>query len=126
MDMYSEHILEAYKNPMHEGRLEQPDFSAEDANPLCGDKVRFEMNLDDSGRVQDVGFVSAGCAISKASASLLADSLIGKTIPELEAITPEVIYDLLGVPLSPARVKCALLGQVVMRKSIVEKKYKLT
>lgn len=118
MDLYGEIILDHYKNPHHHGRIEKPTLAAEDSNPLCGDKIRLEMVLDSDGRVSDVGFSGEGCAISQASTSMLTDELIGKTLPEIQNISNENLYEWLQVPLSPARVKCALLGLVVAKKAI--------
>lgn len=118
MDLYGEIILDHYKNPHHHGRIEQPTLWAEDANPLCGDKIRLDVVLDKDGRVSDVGFSGEGCAISQASTSMLTDELIGKTLPEIQNISNENVYEWLQVPLSPARVKCALLGLVVAKKAI--------
>lgn len=125
MDIYSEEILEHYKHPQHEGTLESPDFEAEDSNPLCGDKIKFAMKQGADGKIADVAFTAAGCAISKASASMLTEKVIGQDAEALRHMTPEHMLEILGIELTPARVKCALLAQAVMRKSILEKKYNL-
>lgn len=125
MDIYSEEILDHYKHPHHAGVLDKPDFDSEDSNPLCGDKIRFSMKQDAQGHITDVAFQAQGCAISKASASLLTDHALGKSVEELGHMRPEDMLALLGIELTPARVKCALLGQAVMRKSILEKKFNL-
>lgn len=125
MDLYSEQILEHYKHPQHEGVLEAPDFEAEDSNPLCGDKIKFAMKQDAAGKITHVAFTSSGCAISKASASMLTEQVLGKESKALRHMTPEQMLDILGIVLTPARVKCALLAQAVMRKSILEKTYHL-
>lgn len=125
MDIYAEHILEHYKHPQHQGTLTAPDFSAEDSNPLCGDKIRFEMKLGADGKVTEVGFTNAGCAISTAAASMLTEEVIGKDPEELSQYSPERMLELMEIELTPARVKCALLAQAVMKKSILEKKYNL-
>lgn len=125
MDLYSEQILEHYKHPQHQGVIEGADFDAEDSNPLCGDKIRFTMKQDASGKITDVAFTSSGCAISTAAASMLTEEVLGKEAEALAQMKPEDMLDLLGIQLTPARVKCALLAQAVMRKSILEKKYHL-
>lgn len=125
MDIYSEEILEHYKHPQHEGTLESPDFEAEDSNPLCGDKIKFAMKQRADGKISDVAFTAAGCAISKASASMLTEYVMEKKVERLQHMNPQEMLDLLGLTLTPARVKCALLAQAVMRKSILEKKYNL-
>lgn len=125
MDLYAEHILEHYKHPQHEGVLSAPDFEAEDSNPLCGDKIKFSMKQDAAGKITDVAFTSSGCAISKASASMLTEHVLGKQVDSLRHMNPEQMLEILGIELTPARVKCALLAQAVMRKSILEKTYHL-
>lgn len=125
MDLYSEQILEHYKHPQHRGVVESPDYDAEDSNPLCGDKIRFTMKQDASGKITDVGFTSSGCAISTAAASMLTEYVMEKNVERLQHMNPQEMLDLLGLKLTPARVQCALLAQAVMRKSILEKKYHL-
>lgn len=120
MDLYGEIILDHFKHPHHYGKLEQPTFSAEDVNPLCGDKVQLDVLLDENGKIVDIGFTGEGCAISQASASMLTDELIGKTLEEASKLHNENIYEMMQVPLSPARVKCALLSLVVLKKGILQ------
>ena len=119
MDLYAEIILDHYQHPHHAGTLEQPTISAEDSNPLCGDKIRLDLLLDQNGKIIDVGFVGEGCAISQASASMLTDELIGKTIEEAEQLQNEDIYAMVQVLLSPARVKCALLSLATLKKGVL-------
>jgi nitrogen fixation NifU-like protein len=115
-DFYREEILEHYTHPHHYGRLEHPDITHEESNPLCGDRVRFDIVLDDDGQtVKDVRFSGVGCAISKASASMLSDLIIGKTLDEIKALTKEDVLDELGIDLGPVRLKCALLPLKVVK-----------
>lgn len=115
-DFYREEILEHYTHPHHYGRLESPDISHEENNPLCGDQVRFDLKLADDGQtVADVRFSGVGCAISKASASMLSDLLIGQTLDEIKAMTKEDVLDELGIDLGPVRLKCALLPLKVVK-----------
>jgi nitrogen fixation NifU-like protein len=115
-DFYREEILEHYTHPHHYGTLEHPDISHEESNPLCGDRVRFDIELDDDGQtVKDVRFSGVGCAISKASASMLTDMLIGKTLEEIRELTKEDVLDELGIDLGPVRLKCALLPLKVVK-----------
>ena len=109
-DFYKEYILDHYRNPRNFGHLERVDASAEDLNPLCGDTIKIELALDDQGRVEDVKFSGKGCAISQASASILTEEIKGKTLDEIKAIDRDHILENLGIPISPARIKCALLG----------------
>jgi nitrogen fixation NifU-like protein len=115
-DFYREEILEHYTHPHHYGTLEDPDISHEENNPLCGDRIRFDIQLDQDGEtVKDVRFSGVGCAISKASASMLSDLLIGQTLDEIKALTNEDMLDELGIDLGPVRLKCALLPLKVVK-----------
>ena len=115
-DFYREEILEHYTHPHNYGTLEQPDISHEEDNPLCGDRIRFDIQLDEDGQtVKDVRFSAVGCAISKASASMLTDLLIGQTLDEIRALTNEDVIDELGIDLGPVRLKCALLPLKVVK-----------
>jgi nitrogen fixation NifU-like protein len=115
-DFYREEILEHYTHPHNYGTLENPDITHEENNPLCGDQVRFDIQLEDDGQtVKDVRFSGVGCAISKASASMLTDLLIGQTLEEIKALTKEDMLDELGIDLGPVRLKCALLPLKVVK-----------
>jgi nitrogen fixation NifU-like protein len=117
-DMYREIILDHYKNPRHYGKLEPADISFEDDNPLCGDRVRIDIRLDEASRVKEVAFSGKGCAISQASASMLAESAVGKTLDELKQLDKEHVMEMLGIELGPTRVKCALLALKVLKAGI--------
>ena len=113
---YREEILEHYTRPHNYGTLESPDISHEENNPLCGDRVRFDLELDGDGQtVKKVRFSGVGCAISKASASMLSDMIVGKTLDEIKALTKEDVLDELGIELGPVRLKCALLPLKVVK-----------
>lgn len=115
-DFYREEILEHYTHPHHYGTLESPDITHEESNPLCGDRIRFDIELDDDGEtVKDVRFSAVGCAISKASASMLSDLIIGKKLDEIKALGKEDVLDELGIDLGPVRLKCALLPLKVVK-----------
>jgi nitrogen fixation NifU-like protein len=108
-DMYQERILEHYRKPRNFGHLEHVDMKGTEANPLCGDNITVELLLDASKeKVAEVRFHGEGCAISVASASLLSIEMKGKTLKELAALTQKDIEKMVGVPLSPVRIKCAL------------------
>jgi nitrogen fixation NifU-like protein len=108
-DLYRDYILEHYRRPHNFGVLEDPTASYEGSNPLCGDRITMMLDITD-GVVQDVAFTGRGCAISQASASLLTDEIKGKTVDEVEKMTPDDLLDLIGIEISPARLKCALLS----------------
>lgn len=116
--LYREYILEHYRDPHNKGDLENPDRFAAYANPLCGDRLQMGVHLQDD-RVVEVRFNGSGCAISQASASMLTDLMEGKTLTELAAISKEDMFDLLGITISPARQKCALLAWEILRKGIL-------
>ncbi len=113
--IYREQIIDLYENPLNYGKLEAPDFSYEEDNPLCGDVIRIEIRLDDQNRVAEVAWRGDGCAISQASASLLTEAIKGKTLDEVKGFTNEQLLELVGIPLSMARVKCALLSLKVLK-----------
>src|SRR3954469_12312187 len=107
-DMYREYILEHYRNPQNYGTMDAPTFEAEGQNPLCGDELHVQVEVDADDRVQAVKFTGQGCAISQASMSILSDELIGKTTDEVAAMDKDAIVELIGIDLSPVRLKCAL------------------
>jgi len=113
--IYREQIIDLYEHPLNHGALERPDFSYEEDNPLCGDVIRIDVRLDDNGRVAEVGWSGDGCAISQAAASLLTEEIKGNTLTEIKSFTSERLLELVGVPLSMARVKCALLSLKVLK-----------
>ena len=115
-DLYREHILEHYKNPSNYGTLQNPDISYTDNNPLCGDEIRIDINLDNN-RVKEVRFQGKGCAISKASASMLTEMIEGMSLEEMKGIVKDDIMDALGITLGPVRIKCALLCLKVLKAS---------
>lgn len=106
--VFQENVLFHYRNPMNKGKLEKPTFSAIDSNPLCGDEVEVQVRVK-SGRVEDARFSGSGCAISQASASMLTESVKGKSVEELKRLSKGDIFKLIGIELSPARMRCALL-----------------
>jgi nitrogen fixation NifU-like protein len=116
-DFYKEYILDHYRNPRNFGHLDAPTAVAEDLNPLCGDKIRFELLVGDDGRVSDVRFSGKGCAISQASASMLSESLKGEKLEDVARLTQERVLENVGIGISPARMKCAMLGLKVVKSA---------
>lgn len=109
-ELFRDHILEHYRHPRCHGTLESPDASVEDANPLCGDRLRMDFRFRD-GRVAEVRFSGNGCSISQAAASMLCEAIEGRTLDEVKALTRRDVLDLLGVDdLGPVRSKCAMLA----------------
>jgi nitrogen fixation NifU-like protein len=117
--MYAEEILDHYKHPRNFGQLEKPDIHVEANNPLCGDRLSMDLVVE-GGIVQDVRFSGRGCAISQASASMLTEEMLGKPLTDLAGTTRQDILDSLGVPISYARMKCALLSLGLLRSALAE------
>jgi len=115
--LYRETILDHYRNPRNKGTLEPADYSYEDTNPLCGDEVRIDLRVTDD-RVSEVKFSGRGCAVSLASASILTEMVEGRSLAEVKALTKDDLLEELGIPVSPARLKCALLGLKVLKAGV--------
>jgi nitrogen fixation NifU-like protein len=119
-NLYRDFILEHYRNPHNRGVLEPHDLHFADSNPTCGDELSMTIQLDDSGqRVADVAHDGRGCAISQASASILTDELRGMSLDELRELDPREVVENLGVPIGPARLKCALLSYKVLQGAVI-------
>lgn len=117
-DLYREVIIERYKSPQFKGELDPHDVSFEDENPLCGDHIRIDLRVDENQRVSEAAFSGQGCAISQASADLLLESVIGKSIDEVKQLSKQDVLDLLGIELGPVRLKCALLSLKVLKAGV--------
>lgn len=111
---YREYILDHYKNPRNFGRLEHPDISHEEDNPLCGDVIGMDFRIA-NGVIEDIRFHGRGCAISQASASLLTERLKGLPLEDAKKISKADVLGELGIQISPARIKCALLSLKVLK-----------
>ena len=116
-DLYREIILDYYKSPRNFGKLDHPTHSCELNNPLCGDQIRMDVKIND-GKISEVAFSGQGCAISMASASMLTEKVAGREIHYLHALKKDDIVKLLGIELTPTRLKCALLGLEVLQKAV--------
>ncbi|RDZ54124.1 SUF system NifU family Fe-S cluster assembly protein [Haloferax sp. Atlit-4N] len=113
-DMYRQQIMDHYKNPRNHGRLESPTFTHAGENPSCGDTITMDVQLADDGEtIERVAFSGDGCAISQASASMLTQRLPGTTLSELAEMDTDDITEMLGVDISPMRIKCAVLARQV-------------
>ena len=109
-DFYRELILDHAQNPQHWGLLDPNNFDHEEHNPLCGDRLRLTMDISGDGIIQSVGWDGEGCAISQASASMISDHLIGLPVAEAKKLDKKLVLDMLGIPLTINRVKCATLS----------------
>jgi nitrogen fixation protein NifU and related proteins len=115
--IYREAILDHNKNPRNKGTLDPVDYSYEDVNPLCGDEIRIDVRTDGE-KVTAIRFSGRGCAISQAAASILTEMVDGQPLEEVKAISREDLLGELGVPISPARMKCAMLGLKVLKAGL--------
>ncbi len=120
-DLYRAEILEHYRHPHNFGTLEHPDVVQEGSNPLCGDRITLMLSIDDEGRVADVAFTGRGCAISQASASMLTDRIRGLPLAEVAKIGRQEVIDEIGIEISPARLKCALLSVDTLRRALADR-----
>lgn len=109
MDLYRHELLDHYRFPRHKGRLVSPDIVSGQHNPSCGDRVSFELKLGD-GSIVEVAFDGVGCVISQATASMVAETIQGKSIEFVLQLTTVDIITLVGIDLGPTRLKCALLS----------------
>jgi nitrogen fixation NifU-like protein len=123
-DLYRELILDHYKSPRHRGRLDPTDASAEGENPLCGDELLVTLRFGADGEtIEELAFEGHGCAISQASASMLSEEVIGRKASEVAAIDKDeaplvAMMNESGTPLTPIRLKCALLGLGVLKVAL--------
>src|SRR5579862_3295368 len=116
---YREVILDHYKSPPSYGLLTDPDASAEGQNPLCGDEVTVSVKFAADGEtIERIGFEGRGCAISQAATSMLTELVQGRTATEVAAIPRDELLAEIGIPLSPIRLKCAILGLGVLKVAL--------
>ena len=116
-DLYRDYILEHYKHPRNFGELPAPDRSAHEVNPLCGDELGVQIAVAD-GRIADLRFQGHGCAISQAAASIASEELIGMDVEQAGALRASWMLELLGIPVSATRRKCALLSLKAVRHAL--------
>jgi len=117
--LYREVILDHYKNPRGHGLLEDADAQAEGQNPLCGDEVTIYVSFGDDGdTIDEVKFEGRGCAISQAATSMLTEMVQGRSATEIAALPKEELLDEIGIPLTPVRLKCAILGLGVLKVAL--------
>jgi nitrogen fixation protein NifU and related proteins len=117
--MYREVILDHYKSPRGHGLIENADAQAEGQNPLCGDEVTISVKFAADGEtIESVGFEGRGCAISQAATSMLTELVQGRTATEVAALPKEELLEEIGIPLTPIRLKCAILGLGVLKVAL--------
>ena len=108
--MYQENILDHYKNPRNAGKIDNASIRHHEKNPLCGDELDIFLSIDKNKKISDVKIKADGCAISTASASMLGEKIKGMHLDEIKKLKKEAILEMLGIPISPARLKCAILS----------------
>ena len=114
MNVYQEELLDHYENPSNYGTLPNPNISHEEDNPLCGDRIRIDLVVEDD-IITEVRFSGHGCTISQAAASMLTEEIEGKSLTEVKKLSRDDILDMIGIPLGPVRLKCALLALKVLK-----------
>lgn len=117
MDIYQQNILDYYKHPRHHGEVKGATHHAEVANPLCGDRIELWLKLD-GDKVTAVGWGGEGCVLSQAAASMLAEALVNKTLPQVKAVDRGKVLEMVSVELGPNRLKCALLPLEALRAAL--------
>lgn len=116
MDLYLDNIIDHGQDPRNFGEpLSPADIDYEDDNPFCGDRLHLTIQLDDDQRVKAVSWQGEGCTISQASASMLGEEIMGKTLDDIRSMDRQFILDMLGIQLSPTRLKCAMLSLKVLK-----------
>ena len=117
--LYREVILDHYKNPRGHGLLEGADAQAEGQNPLCGDEVSIYVAFEDDGdTIDEVKFSGRGCAISQAATSMLTEMVKGRSATEVATLPRDELLEEIGIPLTPVRLKCALLGLSTLKLAL--------
>ncbi|MFH1461819.1 MAG: iron-sulfur cluster assembly scaffold protein [bacterium] len=117
IDIYQEKLMDHYKNPRNKRKLENPDFSSGQQNPSCGDSILIEGKLENN-KIKDLCFDGSGCVVSQAAASILLPACIGKTVDEVLKLDKDDILKMVGIPLGPNRIKCALLSLQALQDSL--------
>ena len=116
-ELLRENILDHYRHPRHQGTLEHPDITYEDSNPLCGDRLRMDLKVED-GHIADIRFSGHGCSISQAAASMLCEAVQGKSLAEVKGLNRDDMLEMLGLELGPVRLKCGLLALKTLKAGV--------
>jgi nitrogen fixation NifU-like protein len=117
--LYREVILDHYKNPRGHGLIEHADAEADGQNPLCGDEVSIYVAFGEDGdTIDEIKFSGRGCAISQAATSMLTEIVKGRSASEVATLPRDELLDEIGIPLTPVRLKCALLGLSTLKLAL--------
>ncbi len=117
-EIYQEHIMDHYEDPYHRGHCDGATHRHEDDNPLCGDVIQVELQLDEEGKIKQAWFAGDGCCISQSAASMLMESIEGKSVDEIKQFSAEQMLEMFGPRLTPNRQKCCLLSWRVVQSAI--------
>lgn len=117
-DIYRQYILELYRNPLNKKKLDDFDVYAREINSTCGDEIEIFVTFDKQGNIEDIGHQGHGCAISQAAVSLLTDHIKGKSIKEIKNMSDKDMIQMLEIPISHTRFKCAMLGFVALQQAL--------
>lgn len=117
MDLYAENILEHYRAPQNKGEIQEASVTHREANYACGDEVTLQLKIK-NGHIADITWQGTGCAISQAGMSMLSEEVKGMPLEEARALRQKDVYDLLGIPVSPRRFKCALICLHTLKNAI--------
>lgn len=117
MSIYRDEILEHFKDPQNFRKIENPDFSSKEVNPFCGDDIEIFIK-ENTHKKLDVAFIGKGCAISIAAASMLTEFAKGKTVEDLKRMNGQEMIEILDIPISESRKKCALLALDTLQDAI--------
>lgn len=120
MDLYTETIVDHFERPRHAGRLSAPDVTVQEDNVLCGDSLTLDCAFGKDGELSALAFTGNGCALSQASMSLLSEWALGKSCDEITLLSAEMVQHMLGSQITPARLKCALLGASALKRACNE------
>lgn len=110
-------LLDHYDHPRNHGHLDEPDYSSEEGNPVCGDIISFDLKVEDN-HISDVAFSGEGCVISQATGSILSELIQNKSLDEIREMDAGDIFSTLGINISPIRYKCALLSLKVLKSAL--------
>ena len=113
--------MDHFRNPRNKKRLDNPDVTSGENNPSCGDKIVVDCNIE-NGVIKEIGFHGSGCVISQASASMLFEFCIGKTIEQVLNLGKDVVLELIGIELGPNRLRCALLALQALQSGLLSNK----
>jgi nitrogen fixation protein NifU and related proteins len=117
MDLYAENILDHFRHPRNGGMLPDATADHQEFNHACGDSLHLWLTLD-GGTVTKIGWKGEGCAISQASMSIVSEEMIGKSEEDVQKLSKNFVYELLGVPIGPRRFKCALMSLHTVKNTL--------